>query len=143
VGKKISDTKRNIVERITDYFSFFLKAIKDNAWIRNEEKISFREIGEREGYVRGHLYLHGGHELHVAEYVVINQGKPVAIKYRYQLQTPDNKSIVRWDNAPHHRNINSFPQHKHCRDGSIIASSINNLFEILNSLDSELKIDGV
>jgi len=71
VGKKISDTKRNIVERITDYFSFFLKAIKDN--------------------------------------------------------------------APHHRNINSFPHHKHCRDGSIVASSINNLFEILNSLDNELK----
>ena len=69
------------MERITDYFSFFLEAIKDNAWVRNEE-VSFREIGEKEGYIRGTLYLHGGYKLHVAEYVVINQGMPIAIKYR-------------------------------------------------------------
>jgi len=50
LGEKISDTKRNIMERITDYFSFFLEAIKDNAWVRNEE-VSFREIGEKEGYI--------------------------------------------------------------------------------------------
>ena len=98
MGKKISDTKRNIMERITDYFSFFLEAIKDNAWVRNEE-VSFREIGEKEGYIRGTLYLHGGHELHVAEYVVINQGRPIAIKYRYQLQAPDSKFTACWDNA--------------------------------------------
>jgi hypothetical protein len=38
------------MERITDHFSFFLEAIKDNAWVRNEE-VSFREIGEKEGYI--------------------------------------------------------------------------------------------
>ena len=55
---------------------------------------------KKEGYIRGTLYLHGGHKLHVAEYVVISQGMPIAIKYRYQLQTPDSKSTARWDNAP-------------------------------------------
>ena len=136
--EKTSDTKRNIMERITDYFSFFLEAIKDNVWVRNEE-VSFREIGEKEGYIRGILYLHGGHELHVAEYVVINQGRPIAIKYRYQLQTPDSKFTARWNNAPHHKTVTSFPHHKHCQDGTTVASSINNIFEILNSLDDELK----
>ena len=127
------------MERITDYFSFFLEAIKNNAWVRNEE-VSFREIGEREGYIRGTLYLHGGLELHVAKYVIINHKKPIAIKYRYQLQTPDSKFTARWDNAPHHRAVTSFPHHhKHCRNGTIIASSINNISEMLNALDDELK----
>jgi hypothetical protein len=43
------------------------------------------------------------------------------------------------DNAPHHRTVSSFPHHKHCRDGATVASSINNIFEIFNSLDDELK----
>jgi hypothetical protein len=52
LGKKAPDTKRNIMERVADYFSFFLEAIKENMWVRNEE-ISFREIAEIEGYIRG------------------------------------------------------------------------------------------
>ena len=56
MGKKAPDTKRNIMERVADYFSFFLEAIKENMWVRNEE-ISFREIAEKEGYIRGTLYL--------------------------------------------------------------------------------------
>jgi len=47
-------------------------------WVRNEE-ISFREIAEKEGYIRGTLYLHGGYKLHVSEYVIIKQGKPIVI----------------------------------------------------------------
>lgn len=71
--------------------------------------------------------------------VIIKQSKPIAIKYRYQLQTPDSKFKVRWDNAPHHKAIDSFPQHKHCRNGKIVASFINNIFDVLNSLENELK----
>ena len=138
MGKEAPNTKRNIMERIADYFLFFLEAMKDNMWVRNEE-ISFREIAEKEGYIRGTLYLHGGYNLHVAEYVIIKQSKPVAIKYRYQLQTPDRKFTVRWDNAPHHKAIDSFPQHMHCRNGETVASFINNIFDVLNSLDNELK----
>ena len=72
MGEKAPDTKRNIMERVADYFSFFLEAIKENMWVRNEE-ISFREIAEKEGYIRGTLYLHGGYKLHVSEYIIIKQ----------------------------------------------------------------------
>ena len=126
------------MERIADYFSFFLEAIEENMWVRNEE-ISFREISEKEGYIRGTLYLHGGYNLHVAEYVTIKQSKPIAIKYRYQLQALDSRFTVRWDNAPHHKTIDSFPHHKHCRNGETVASVIDNISDVLNSLDKELK----
>ncbi len=126
------------MERITDYFLLFLETIKNCTWVLNKE-VSFREIDEKEGYIRGTLYLYNSYELHIAEYIVISHGKPIAEKYRYQLQTPDGISTIRWDNAPHHRTLSSFPHHKHCCDDTIVSSSINNIFEILNSLDDELK----
>ena len=34
-------------------------------------------------------------------------------KYSYHWQTQNGKLICRWDNAPHHREIDTFPHHKH------------------------------
>lgn len=34
-------------------------------------------------------------------------------KYSYHWQTKTGKIICRWDNAPHHPNIKTFPHHKH------------------------------
>jgi hypothetical protein len=86
---------------ITDYFLQVLEGIRNNALVRTED-ITFREIGENEGYIRGILDLHNGYELHVAEYVMIDKGGPVALKYRFQLQNPNGGFAARWDNAPHH-----------------------------------------
>jgi len=34
-------------------------------------------------------------------------------KYSYHWQTGDNKLLLRWDNAPHYKEIETFPHHKH------------------------------
>jgi len=34
-------------------------------------------------------------------------------KYAYQWMKKDNTLIIRWDNAPHHSHISTFPDHKH------------------------------
>ena len=34
-------------------------------------------------------------------------------KYSYHWQTQKGKLICRWDNAPHHREGDTFPHHKH------------------------------
>ena len=87
--------------------------------------VQFEEIDVNECYVRGVLTLIGGFELHIAEYVVTD---PVLTrpKYRYHLQTSDGKLISRWDNAPHHPTVSTFPDHRHDdRDGIHPASSMN------------------
>jgi len=56
-----------------------------------------------------------------------------------QITNQNSKFTVRWDNAPHHKAIDSFPQHKHCRNGETVASFINDIFDVFNSLDNELK----
>ncbi|MFH1935323.1 MAG: hypothetical protein ABIN18_27600 [Pseudomonadota bacterium] len=48
------------MERVTEYFSQLLDVTRKNSWVRNEE-LTFREIDEKEGYIRGTLALHGGY----------------------------------------------------------------------------------
>jgi hypothetical protein len=74
--------------------------------------ISFDEISEEECYIKGMLTLNGGYKLHVAEYVVTDP-EFKRLKYRYQLQTSDDKMLARWDNAPHHPEIKTHPDHWH------------------------------
>jgi len=87
--------------------------------------VRFEEIDVNECYVRGVLTLIGGFELHIAEYVVTD---PILTrpKYRYHLQTSDGRLISRWDNAPHHPTVSTFPDHRHDdRDGIHPAPSMN------------------
>lgn len=74
--------------------------------------LSFNEIDENECYVRGTLMLINGWNLHIAEYV-ITVPYVTRLKYRYQLQQSDGKLVARWDNAPHHKHISTFPDHRH------------------------------
>jgi hypothetical protein len=80
--------------------------------------LSFSEIDVNECYIRGVLTLINGFELHLAEYVIT---KPTIQrpKYRYHLQRNDRALVARWDNAPHHRQVETFPDHRHDASGQV------------------------
>jgi len=50
--------------------------------------------------------------------------------YSYYWLRPDDAVIVGWDNAPHHREIASFPHHRHIR-GNVEASEERDLRDVL------------
>jgi len=52
----------------------------------------------------------------MTERVRIEAGECVATKYRHHWQDKSGKIKKRWDNAPHHPELDSFPDHIH--DGS-------------------------
>ena len=54
-------------------------------------------------------------ELHLAEYTITNP-EIKHLKYRYHLQTLKGKLLARWDNAPHHPEVKSHPDHLHKDD---------------------------
>ena len=130
------------MERIAEYFVQLLDMLRHNRWVVSED-LSFREIDSNEGYVRGTLYLNGGCVLHVAEYIEIEQGLAKRIKYRYQLQDHNDLLVRRWDNAPHHKEISTYPHHCHAAEGSVfrslemdIPSALSQLNEILDENNS-------
>jgi len=46
------------------------------------------------------------------------------------------KPVFRYDNAPHHKKIPTFPFHKHLQNGKVIESSIPQFHEILEEITS-------
>lgn len=47
--------------------------------------------------------------LHIRDYLFI-EGKR---KYSYHWQDAQGRLISRWDNSPHHRELSTFPHHRH------------------------------
>lgn len=97
-----------------------------------QSDMRFEEIDTNECYVRGILTLIDDLELHVAEYI-ITVPKLTRPKYRYHLQTSDGALVSRWDNAPHHPDVSSFPYHRHSSEG-IHPSSPMTIPEVLDTL---------
>lgn len=82
----------------------------------------------KQGYLTGSITFENGYRLEFIEVKDIDVN--AKIKYRYQYMNECNDIVFRYDNAPHHRNISTFPHHKHIQ-GEIIASSEPTLFDVL------------
>jgi Family of unknown function (DUF6516) len=74
--------------------------------------ITFDEVTDSECYIRGILTMTGEIELHLAEYTITDP-EIKRLKYRYHLQTLNGEMLARWDNAPHHPEVKSHPDHLH------------------------------
>lgn len=58
---------------------------------------------------------------------------PERFKYRYQYMKTDGSLIFRYDNVPHHPEISTFPDHKHCQN-KIVESSPVNLKQVVEEI---------
>ena len=59
-------------------------------------------------------------------------------KYSYHWQTRDDKLLLRWDNAPHYGEIETFPHHKHIGE-RIEPTPKLSIEEVLQFVEIELK----
>ena len=58
-------------------------------------------------------------------------------RYAYHI-SKGNELIIRWDNAPHHRKIKTFPHHKHVKE-AVLESKEVVLEEILGDVEKMMK----
>lgn len=72
-------------------------------------------------YNSKHGYIHGAVMFEIAsrlDFVEVKQAdKQAKIKYRYHYMDANQALIFRYDNAPHHPNLSTFPHHKHLQTG--------------------------
>ncbi|MGL4648406.1 MAG: toxin-antitoxin system TumE family protein [Caldilineaceae bacterium] len=107
-------------------------------WLnRQREVIDYSlslDVGRDGGFlIRGTILLAADRTLHVSEYWA-NATENVPRKYRYHLQGPDGVFISRWDNAPHHPHVRTFPHHVHHADGHIAEAFVHTLYELIIEL---------
>ncbi len=77
--------------------------------IINDKRVDFREFNPTEGMLRGRLLFMDGSVLEFMEYLQEEN----RLKYRFHLMDKEGNIVFRYDNAPHHKDISSFPHHKH------------------------------
>ena len=76
-------------------------------------------------YYRIKVILSDNSILYVREYV-----DETDRDYSFHWQTADNELIIRWDNAHHHTNLKTYPNHKHV-SGEVVESYEISLADVL------------
>jgi hypothetical protein len=76
-------------------------------------EISRERIAAGEGYIRLRIEMTNGHSLELAEYVIVRGDEIEIVNYKYHWQDSLGRLIKRWDNAPHHPEVEGAPHHLH------------------------------
>jgi len=91
------------------------------------------------GIIGGSLRFRDGSVFHFRE-VFVGEVR----RYRFHYMDRENNMIFRWDNAPHHRNLSTFPHHVHLPDGvresgEVMFSEVLHRIEdiVIGSLDED------
>lgn len=112
---------------IDDYFAQIEQVIHAFPFVQSST-LTKKRYNAKQGYIRGSLLFSSGHRLEFVE--VKDVDHPGKIKYRYQYLDGQDGHIFRYDNAPHHSGLTTFPHHKHLGP-DISESAEPTLFDVL------------
>jgi hypothetical protein len=99
---------------IETYFSQIENILADFPNIRSYT-LTKKVYNLKQGYINGVVVFENECRL---EFVEVKDTKSAGkIKYRYQYMDGKQELIFRYDNAPHHKEIKTFPHHKHTLNG--------------------------
>jgi len=96
---------------------FLLSPVVVSFWVRE------REERLQEGFIRIRAELANGDLLEAFEFVVAKTNEIQTLTYRIHWQEKDGSLKRRWDNAPHHTEIPTFPHHVHLGPAEDVGSS--------------------
>ena len=114
---------------IAEYFREVESRLK-NAEIIADKSVDLREFSATEGMLRGMLLFVDGSILEFMEYLQEEN----RLKYRFHLMDKEGNMVLRYDNAPHHKDVSSFPHHKHI-PGNISESVDKGIMDVLDEIE--------
>lgn len=86
-------------------------------------------------YLKGHLLIIDSSILEIGIFATKSRNTLSIDKYRLHYMNSTGQMLFRYDNAPHHPEIDSYPHHKHTPD-KIMPSSMPSLKDILNEISA-------
>ena len=84
-------------------------------------------------YIKIIAELTNDYKLQITEYIDSNNRN-----YSYHLQDYNGELIIRFDNAPYHKKLPSYPHHIHLNNNQIIENFNTSFIEILNTIEEKL-----
>src|SRR3990172_1803811 len=95
---------------IEEYFDALEKTLRDFPVIQTYT-LTKKTYNIYQGYVAGKVIFENGFSLQFVEVMDVEIGRK--IKYRYHCMDTGQELVFRYDNAPHHPEVDTFPHHKH------------------------------
>lgn len=84
-----------------------LELLKTSKIISSYNILDFKS-GDTFYYIKASINLTDNSILHIREFI-----SDTEYNYSYYWQNTKGKLLIRWDNAPHHKEISTYPHHKH------------------------------
>ena len=115
---------------IVTYFYQIKQQIEKINWLLIQKSISIHtdDIANT-GFIEGILSFI---DYSLLDFSVIIS--PKGVKYRFQYMNKEKFLICRWDNAPHHGELKTFPHHLHTPNG-IFESKSMELKDVLQKIE--------
>jgi hypothetical protein len=103
--------------KVQEYFRQVQKAIRRVEWLIESQSVTFEhEPVSENGFIQGRIAFIDGSILDFSETVSL-----VNDYYRFHYMDAHRRLITRWDSAPHHKELDTFPHHKHTPRGVVIS----------------------
>ena len=97
-----------------DYFSEIQNLLRRSAFIENIA-IKYEAKSKTVGLIHGNIGMVDGSTLQFLELIDRKDAEIIRPKYRFHFMDSADKMIFRYDNAPHHPEVPTYPHHKHIR----------------------------
>jgi len=117
---------------ITDYFQQIESQLADCMHIL-EIDLHKDKRSLHIGIIEGKIIFIDESRLHFIEFINVKQTTEV-YKYSYHYQDLDGNLIFRYDMAPHHPEIETFPHHKHVEPNKLKAVTPRSLAAVLDEI---------
>ncbi len=124
---------------IDDYFAAMERGLRQHPQVSAiEESPVFLASDDYNGLIRCRVSFWDGSRLDLYEVVSTELGYPVRVSYAYTYLRA-GKRVFRYDNAPHHPEIITFPHHKHIGPADRLAPADQpSLHQVLAEIEASL-----
>ncbi len=121
----------------------YLARVQATLLSRREIEMETLEVFDRSDKVgqSSELYavvrFYDGSQLQIVEKLVVEAYALLKTRYAYHYQQADGVLIFRYDSAPHHPEIATYPHHKHIGE-QVMAAQPPDISEVLREIDERL-----
>jgi len=119
---------------IDPHFQAIEKVIRDDLLVTTFD-IDRTYMTHTRAYIKGKINFADGSSLAFFQHVQMAEEGLHITDYRYHYMDADAQMIFRYDNAPHHRELGTFPHHKHLPTG-LQCTLIPDFEKILKEIDN-------
>ena len=100
-------------------------------YLIEEQDLTFEKIDENTFKLEGRIVFSNGYILDFMEYSSSRNHD-----YRFHLMDELKNLVTRWDNAPHHEELDNFPYHVHESDDVVEPDKERSIIKIFEEVES-------